>query len=138
MANKTTKTDRFAMLINHIENSEVETFELTKDESTISVTKDEMIKALQHEISLLAKKNTSSGEKKLTKHQESNVDLKAQIFDVIVLGGKQTYPQVYAQLTSNEEITTGRVTALLTQLYHEGKITRTKKGKDTFYEAVEV
>ena len=138
MATKITKTDRFTMLIAHIEASEVEAFKLTKGESTLSVTKDEMVEALRHEMELLAKKNASSGEKKLTKRQESNADLKAQIFDVIVLGGKQTYPQVYAQLTSNEEITTGRVTALLTQLVNEGKIARTKKGKDTFYETVGV
>lgn len=138
MAIKITKTDRFAMLIAHIEASEVEAFKLTKGESTLSVTKDEMVEALRHEMGLLAKKNASSGEKKLTKRQESNADLKAQIHDVIVLGGKQSYPQVFGQLTSDEEITAGRVTALLTQLVNEGKIARTKKGKDTFYEAVEV
>ena len=138
MATKITKTDRFAMLIAHIEASNVEAFKMTKGESTLSVTKDEMIEALRHEMGLLAKKNASSGEKKLTKHQESNVDLKAMIYDVIAVGGKQAYPQVYAQLTSDEEITTGRVTALLTQLYNEGKISRTKKGKDTFYEVVGV
>ena len=138
MATKITKTDRFAMLIAHIEASKVEAFKLTRGESTLSVTKDEMVEALRHEMELLAKKNASSGEKKLTKHQESNVDLKAMIYDVIAVGGKQAYPQVYAQLTSDEEITTGRVTALLTQLYNEGKISRTKKGKDTFYEVVGV
>ena len=137
MATKITKTDRFAMIIAHIEASEVEAFKLTKGESTLSVTKDEMVKALQHEIGLLAKKNTSTGERKLTTQQKSNVELKQMIHDFLVVDGKQTISQLMPKLTSSEEITHGRVTALLSQLCQAGMVVREKKGKDTFFSPAE-
>lgn len=137
MATKITKTDRFAMLIKLVEDSGVESFNLTKGESTLSVTKDEMVEALKREIGLLARKNTSSGEKKLTAQQKSNVDLKEMIHDFLAVDGKQTISQLMPKLTSSEEITHGRVTALLSQLCKAGMVVREKKGKDTFFSVAE-
>lgn len=133
MATKMTKTDRFAMLKTFVETSGSD---FTSEKG--SVTNEEMLKFLEHEMELLAKKNTSTGERKLTTQQKSNVDLKAMIHDFLVVDGKQTISQLMPKLTSTEEITHGRVTALLTQLKNEGKVIREKKGKDTFFSVAEV
>lgn len=97
---------------------------------------EELAAFIRHEQELLAKKN-SNGEKKLTKKQEGNADLKEMIYVSLSADGQQTISQLIPKLTSNEEITHGRVVALLTQLRNENRIVREKRGKETYYKVVE-
>jgi topoisomerase IA-like protein len=126
---KVTKANRYNELIELLHRCEEEGM-LTAEEHETYTT------FLSHEVDLLSKKNATTGERKLTKQQESNVTLKTMLYDLIVADGKQTISQLMPKLTSTEEITHGRVTQLLTQLRNEGKILREKKGKETFYSAV--
>ena len=133
---KVTKNERYEMLIAYIEASETQTFELVEGEKTLRVSKEEMIEALRHEQELLTRKN-ANGEKKLTPQQESNADLKEQLYNAIAVNGRQTISQLIPQLTSDAEITHGRIVSLLTQLRNENRVEREKKGKETYYFASE-
>ena len=130
MATKITKTDRFNKILSLMERC-------AEDGLLTEAEHKEYADFIGHEIALLAKKSASTGERKPTAQQKSNAELKQMIYDFIVVDGKTTIAQLMPKLTSSAEITHGRVTALLTQLKHEGKIAHSKKGKDTFFSPVE-
>ena len=96
----------------------------------------ELVAFIEHEQELLAKKN-ANGERKMTKKQEGNADLKEMIYASLSADGRQTISQLIPKLNSDEEITHGRVVALLTQLRNENRIVREKCGKETYYKVVE-
>lgn len=128
MAKKITKTDRFEQISELL-------CRCAKEGMLTEVEHKELADFVAHEKELLSKKN-SSGERKPTVQQKSNADLKSMIHDFLVVDGKQTISDLMPKLTSTEEITHGRVTALLTQLRNEGKVEREKKGSKTYFSAV--
>lgn len=96
-----------------------------------------LVEFIRHEQELLARKNVTNGEKKLTPQQTENANLKEQIVAIVTAHGKQTISQLVPQLNAEGEITHGRIVALLTQLRNENLIEREKKGKETYYKGVE-
>ena len=96
----------------------------------------ELVAFIEHEQELLAKKNVN-GERKMTKKQEGNAGLKEMIYASLSADGRQTISQLIPKLNSNEEITHGRVVALLTQLRNENRIVREKCGKETYEKVVD-
>lgn len=98
-------------------------------------TNEGLVKFIKHEQELLARKSTSkSGEKKLTPRQQENVTLRETILGL--LGASEnplTITDLLGSLPKTEEMTHGRVSALLSQLAKGGEVKRSKnKGKTLF------
>ena len=115
---KVTKRERFAQLMEIVKTSEVE-------------NSAELVAFIEHEVELLAKKNSRSG--KPTKTQVENETIKAQIVSVLERVNK---PMTVTQLLAESEfagLSNQRVSALLTQLRKNGKVMRTVEKKVAFY-----
>ena len=115
---KVTKRERFAQLMEIVKASEVE-------------NSAELVDFIEHEVELLAKKNSRSG--KPTKTQVENETIKAQIVSVLERINK---PVTVTQLLAESEfagLSNQRVSALLTQLRKTGKVVRTVEEKVAFY-----
>ena len=115
---KVTKRERFAQLMEIVKASEVE-------------NSAELVAFIEHEVELLAKKNSRSG--KPTKTQVENETIKAQIVSVLERVNK---PVTVTQLLTESELaglSNQRVSALLTQLRKNGTVVRTVEKKVAFY-----
>ena len=115
---KVTKRERFAQLMEIVKASEVE-------------NSAELVAFIEHEVELLAKKNSRSG--KPTKTQVENETIKAQIVSVLERVGK---PMTVTQLLAESEFTglsNQKVSALLTQLRKSGEVVRAIEKKVAFY-----
>ena len=115
---KVTKRERFSQLMEIVKASEVE-------------NSAELVAFIEHEVELLAKKNSRSG--KPTKTQVENETIKAQIVSVLERVGK---PMTVTQLLAESEFTglsNQKVSALLTQLRKSGEVVRTIEKKVAFY-----
>ena len=115
---KVTKRERFEQLMEIVKASDVE-------------NSAELVSFIEHEVELLAKKNSRSG--KPTKTQVEKETIKAQIVSVLERIGK---PMTVTQLLAESEfagLSNQRVSALLTQLRKTGKVVRTVEKKVAFY-----
>lgn len=115
---KVTKRERFAQLMEIVKASEVE-------------NSAELVAFIEHEVELLAKKNSRSG--KPTKTQVENETIKAQIVSVLERVNK---PMTVTQLLAESELadlSNQKVSALLTQLRKSDKVVRTIEKKVAFY-----
>ena len=115
---KVTKRERFSQLMEIVKASNVE-------------NSAELVAFIEHEVELLAKKNSRSG--KPTKTQVENETIKAQIISVLERVGK---PMTVTQLLAESEFTglsNQKVSALLTQLRKSGEVVRTIEKKVAFY-----
>ena len=115
---KVTKRERFSQLMEIVKASEVE-------------NSAELVAFIEHEVELLAKKNSRSG--KPTKTQVENETIKAQIVSVLERVNK---PVTVTQLLTESELaglSNQRVSALLTQLRKNGTVVRTVEKKVAFY-----
>lgn len=88
----------------------------------------EMVAFLNHEIELLAKKN--SAKKAPTKNQVQNADYKATIVNAMETGKLYSVSDVMAlaDIASNQ-----RATAILTQLVNDGEIVRTVEKRKPYF-----
>lgn len=115
---KVTKRERFSQLMEIVKASKVE-------------NSAELVAFIEHEVELLAKKNSRSG--KPTKTQVENETIKAQIISVLERVGK---PMTVTQLLAESEFTglsNQKVSALLTQLRKSGEVVRAIEKKVAFY-----
>lgn len=115
---KVTKRERFSQLMEIVKASKVE-------------NSAELVAFIEHEVELLAKKNSRSG--KPTKTQVENETIKAQIISVLERVGK---PMTVTQLLAESEFTglsNQKVSALLTQLRKSDEVVRTIEKKVAFY-----
>lgn len=115
---KVTKKERFSQLMEIVKASKVE-------------NSAELVAFIEHEVELLAKKNSRSG--KPTKTQVENETIKAQIISVLERVGK---PMTVTQLLAENEFTglsNQKVSALLTQLRKSDEVVRTIEKKVAFY-----
>ena len=91
---------------------------------------------LLHEIELLEKKNSSTGDKKLTPIQVANNALKTDILEYMATHptiGK-TCSMLIKEVPSLNELSNQKVTALMRALIDEGKVEkRTEKKATVFY-----
>ena len=96
-------------------------------------TVDEVVAKLNEMIAALDKKGT--GEKPMTENQKQNVGFKADILTFLSDGQKRTATEILNGVESFPDgMTNQRVSALLRQLYLDGKVQKeTVKGKTLFW-----
>lgn len=97
---------------------------------------DVVIEALNHEIELLAKKNTS--DRKPTAAQQANEGIKAVIVDYLNANPNlmATATDLMKNVPELKELSNQKITSLLTQLHDGGKIVRTYEKRKAYFSAV--
>jgi hypothetical protein len=108
---------------------------LTDSEFQTEFSRDEIVAKLTEMIDGLDKKSTS--EKKLTGQQVANIGFKDDILTFLADGEKRTATEILKGIESFPDgMTNQRVSALLRQLWLDGKIQKdTVKGKTLFWVA---
>lgn len=102
--------------------------------------KDEIVEFCEHELELLARKNSTKADGKPTKAQQARIDLAGDLYDWLT---EQTEGKTCTEMLKEcpalaeiEDCSTSKVTSLLTYLKDEGRVTNEKiKGK-SYYKAV--
>ena len=121
MAKKMTKREKFEMLANIPAVAE----------------NDMLMEFISHELDLLAKKNTSStGEKKLTATQMANEGLKAEILDMMDMNTLYSIDQMIKTFPCCAELSTSKVSAMLTQLIKAEKVERVADKRKAYFRKV--
>lgn len=121
MANsKMTKKDYFNVLKGIVKGNERET---------------ELIAFIDHEIELLAKKHSKSGE---TARQKENVGVKATIINTLAILGKPvTVTELQKECDELDALSNQRVSALLKQLIESGEVVKTIDKKKSLFSLAE-
>ena len=121
MAKKMTKREKFEMLANIPAVAE----------------NDMLMEFISHELDLLAKKNTSStGEKKLTATQLANEGLKSEILDMMDMDTLYSIDQMIKTFPCCAELSTSKVSAMLTQLIKAEKVERISDKRKAYFRKV--
>ena len=95
---------------------------------------DDEIKFIDHELELLAKKNTS--EKKPTAQQVANEGLKKTIMDVLMAnGGLMTVTDIQKSCEELSELSNQKITALIRQLKEDGKVEKIEDKRKSYFKA---
>lgn len=116
--------NKYEMLLNVVESIEVE-------------NKDIMIEFLQHEMELLAKKNSSSsGDRKPTKVQIENLELIEQIEFTLSDNIAKTISDIQSENEELKELSNQKMSALLKKLVDSGKVTKFIEKKKTYFQIV--
>ena len=92
----------------------------------------EMVAFIDHELELLAKK---SANKKPTKTQEENEDIKAEILNVLTEEGV-TVSDLQSKSDVLSNLSNQRVSALLRQLIADGKVVKNVDKKKSYFSLV--
>lgn len=115
MANKMTKREKYERLL-----------------AMTEVANDKIsVEFIEHELELLAKKN--SVDKKPTKAQEENIEIKNAIVEGMEDGRFYTITEMMKEIDACKELSNQRVSALVRQLKQDGVVVRKEeKGKAYF------
>lgn len=110
---------------------------LTGDEVKFGTDVDTAITVIDHELELLAKKNSSGGDKKLTPTQQENEALKEQIMEFLAGLSEDTdgvtCTEILKSVPALADFSNQKVAALVRQLKMAGRVVATeKKGKSLF------
>ena len=122
MTKKITKREMFAMISAVVEKAEVE-------------NKDEMLKALAHEIELLDNKKSKSGQSKTQKENEA---LKEEILVELIEINKPVTVSDFQAVTrfAPPEFSNQKISALLNQLVKEGRVHKEIIKKKSYFSVV--
>ena len=121
MAKKMTKREKFEMLA----------------KIPAVAENDMLMEFISHELDLLAKKNTSStGEKKLTATQLANEGLKTEILDMMDADTLYSIDQMIKTFPCCAELSTSKVSAMLTQLIKAEKVERLSDKRKAYFRKV--
>lgn len=119
MANqKLTKAQKYAMLK-----------ELTEVKANPT-----LVEFIDHELELLAKKN--SAEKKPTAQQTANENIKSAIVEGMEVGKKYTITELIKCIPTCSDLTNQRVSNLVRQLIAEGKVERVEEKRKAYFSKV--
>jgi hypothetical protein len=111
-----------------------EHFELIKSKYNLDA---DDVAFIDHELELLAKKNVSStGEKKLTTTQKANESLKADILSCMVDDTLYSIDQMIKTFPCCAELSTSKVTAMMTQLIKANLVVRTSDKRKSYFHKV--
>lgn len=119
MTKKMTKKEMFAMVAKVVENSEV-------------ANKEEMLGFLNHEVELLEKKNSKTGQ---TKTQKENEVLMVQLLEALAEFDKPITVSEFMKESSHEVATLSnqKLSALLKKLVDSKKVIKTVEKKKSFF-----
>ena len=105
-----------------------------------AVAENEMLmEFIEHELELLAKKNVSAtGEKKLTATQIANEGLKSEIFDHMATNPNRLFAisELIKEVPSCAELSTSKVSAMLTQLIKAEKVERISDKRKSYFKVI--
>ena len=95
----------------------------------------ELVKFIEHELELLAKKN--SAEKKPTAVQVANEGIKSVILETLADNGTMmTISEMQKANTELGELSNQRISALIRQLINDGKVERLEDKRKAYFKAV--
>ena len=119
MTKKMTKREMFAEIMAVVEKAEVE-------------NRNAMMEFIDHEIELLEKKSSKSGQ---TKTQKENEMLKTEILEELASIGKAVTVSEFQSLTrfTPPEFSNQKISALLNQLAKDGKVVKTTEKKKSYF-----
>ena len=93
---------------------------------------DELVKFIEHELELLAKKNSS--DKKPTAAQVANEGIKKVIINTLTENGRQmTISEMQKANAELGELSNQRISALIRQLLAEGKVVRVEEKRKAYF-----
>ena len=96
---------------------------------------DELVKFIEHELELLAKKNSS--EKKPTAVQVANEGIKSVIVETLAENDKMmTISEMQKVNAELGEMSNQRISALIRQLVNDGKVERVEEKRKAYFKAV--
>lgn len=96
---------------------------------------DEMVKFIEHELELLAKKN--SAEKKPTAVQVANEGIKSVILETLAEnGGLMTITEMQKVNAKLGELSNQKISALVKQLVADEKVEKIEEKRKSFFKAV--
>jgi len=96
---------------------------------------EEEVKFIDHELELLAKKN--SAEKKPTATQTANVGIKKAIAEGMEVGKRYTITDLMKSIPAIAELSNQRVSALVRQMIEDGIVVRTEEKRKAYFSLVE-
>ena len=94
----------------------------------------ELVKFIDHELELLAKKN-ASGENKMTASQKANESIKSEILERMTNEPNRlfTITEMIKEFECCKDLTLPKVTALVTQLKNEDKVVRVEEKRKAYF-----
>ena len=93
---------------------------------------DELVKFIEHELELLAKKNSS--EKKPTAVQVANEGIKSVIIETLAENGKMmTISEMQKTNAELGELSNQRISALIRQLINDEKVVRVEEKRKAYF-----
>ena len=96
---------------------------------------EELVKFINHELELLAKKN--SAEKKPTAVQIANENIKEVILETLKQnGGMMTISEMQKANAELGEMSNQRISALIRQLKEDGKVERIEDKRKAYFKAI--
>ena len=97
----------------------------------------ELVKFIDHELELLAKKN-ASGEGKMTATQLANEGIKAEILEHMADEPNRmfTISEMQKEFSCCTELSNQRVSALIRQLINDGKVERLEDKRKAFFRII--
>ena len=119
--------------------SEIKVKKITKKENFTAIKeflvangKEELAKVMEHELELLAKKN--SGDKKPTATQIANDGIKETVVKVLEENGsKMTISEMQKANEELGELSNQRISALVRQLIADGKLVREEDKRKAYF-----
>lgn len=111
-----------------------EKFEMLKGIDAV-VSNPVLAEFIDHELELLARKNASGGEKKMTAVQVANEGLKAEILECMGEHPNQlfTISEMLKSFPCCAELTNQKVSALVRQLVADGKVVKVEEKRKSFF-----
>jgi hypothetical protein len=113
---------------------------MTKREMFVMIraqlTDQAQIDFIDHELELLAKKN--SGERKLTSTQKENLVLKSEILDNMESGRKYTITDMMKEFEALKGLSNQKVSRLVTQLKEDNLVERVEEKRKVYFVKIEV
>jgi hypothetical protein len=111
-----------------------EKFEMLKGIDAV-VSNPILAEFIDHELELLARKNASGGEKKMTAVQVANEGIKTEILECMGEHPNQlfTISEMLKSFPCCAELSNQRVSALVRQLVADGKVERVEEKRKAFF-----
>ena len=93
-----------------------------------------MVEFIEHELELLAKKN--SADRKPTATQKENADIKLAIIEGMATNRVYTITEMIKEIPAISELSNQRVSAIVRQLVADEKVTRMEEKKKAYLQVI--
>ena len=132
---KFTKNEIYSTIIALVTGAEVPTFEKKDGDTPVMVTvpKEAIIDRMNKDIELASKKSSKSG--KPTKTQVENAQLKDAMLNAMCGQSAMTIDEIKGICEEVADLSTSKISALLTQLRESGQVDRTYIKKKAHFKA---